>query len=122
MRFTSSVTSVSWIPREAVEGINKLAFESGMAHYDLPPPDHVDDFEALVRAGRCRFVNRLEGWIEVEDGRVTDWGRAGRGYFSATELRLGPAGMRFAPCAMPDLHPSPQATVTSFRLIQTLWG
>ena len=122
MRITSSVTSVSWIPREAVEGINKLAFESGIAHYELPPPDHVDDFEALVKAGRCRFVNRLEGWIEVEDGRITDWGRGGRGYLSATELRLGPAGVRFAPSALPDLRPPPQADGTSVRFTQTAGG
>ena len=122
MRITSSVTSVSWIPREAVEGINRLAFESGVAHYDLPPPDEVDDFEALVRDGRCRFINRLEAWAEVEDGRIVDWGQAGRGYLSSTELRIGPANLRFAPTALPDLRPPATVGEEAVRVSQTTGG
>jgi len=38
MRIASSVTSISWIPSEAVTGLNKGIFESGFAHYDDPPP------------------------------------------------------------------------------------
>ena len=32
MRVASAVTSVSWIPLGAVEGINRLAFDVGIAH------------------------------------------------------------------------------------------
>ena len=38
MRIESSVTAISWIPSEAVEGLPKLPFTMGMAHYDDPPP------------------------------------------------------------------------------------
>ncbi|MDX6386889.1 MAG: hypothetical protein QOD85_691, partial [Gaiellaceae bacterium] len=34
MRIDSSVTSISWIPSEAVEGLPKLPFTFGVAHYD----------------------------------------------------------------------------------------
>lgn len=41
-RIESSVTSLSWIPREAVEGINRLAFRLGISHYDPPPPEGLE--------------------------------------------------------------------------------
>ena len=44
MRVESSVTSVSWIPSEAVSGaILKGTFDSGITSYDDPPPDVLDD-------------------------------------------------------------------------------
>ena len=50
MRIESSVTSISWIPSEAVEGVTKVPFEMGVAHYDDPPPDHIDSLDGA--AGR----------------------------------------------------------------------
>ena len=47
MRIESSVTSLSWIPSEAVTGANKSVFEIGFTHYDDPPPDVIEDLEAL---------------------------------------------------------------------------
>src|SRR5205823_24368 len=38
MRYESSVTSLSWIPSEAVTGATRTAFDSGFTHYDAPPP------------------------------------------------------------------------------------
>ena len=52
MRVESSVTSLSWIPSEAVTGVNKGVFESGFTHYDDPPPDVIEDLEALRDIGR----------------------------------------------------------------------
>ncbi len=69
MRIESSVTSLSWIPSEAVKGMTKLPFEMGMAHYDPPPPDGLappDDLESLRAADRFRFANELRAWIEVD--------------------------------------------------------
>ena len=35
MRIESSITSVSWIPSEAIKGMTKMPFEvGGVAHYD----------------------------------------------------------------------------------------
>ena len=39
MRVESAVTSITWIPSEAISGMPKLPFEMGVAHYDEPPPD-----------------------------------------------------------------------------------
>ncbi len=36
MRHESSITSLSWIPSEAIEGSMRLAFDAGLAHYDAP--------------------------------------------------------------------------------------
>ena len=70
MRIESAVTSISWIPSEAVTGMTKMPFEMGMAHYDQAPPDVIEDLEALRVADRFRFANELRAWIEVEDGRI----------------------------------------------------
>ena len=39
MRIESAVTSISWIPSEAVQGMPKVPFTMGVAHYDDAPPD-----------------------------------------------------------------------------------
>ena len=58
MRIESSVTSISWIPSEAIKGMTKMPFEMGVAHYDETPPDVVDDLAALRDADRFRFANQ----------------------------------------------------------------
>ena len=57
MRFERSVTSISWIPSEAIEGLPKLPFELGIGHYDEPPPDRLDagDLEMLRADDRFRY-------------------------------------------------------------------
>ena len=37
MRIEAAVTSISWIPPEAVTGLTKAGFSSGVMHYDDPP-------------------------------------------------------------------------------------
>lgn len=122
MRIESSVTSLSWIPSEAVRGTTKLPFELGMAHYDEPPPDVIDDLESLRHADRFRFANDLRAWIEVEDGRVVGWGHAGGGRIGSTTVRLGPKSIVFAAVAFPDLQPEPEVSETSVRFVQTAGG
>ncbi|HJW59501.1 MAG TPA: hypothetical protein VJ931_07690, partial [Actinomycetota bacterium] len=69
MRIESSVISLSWIPLGAMEGAgSELAFRLGIAHYDPPPPEVLEDLQALKDADRFRFANELRAWIEVEDG------------------------------------------------------
>jgi hypothetical protein len=66
VRVESSVTSVSWIPSEAVTGpVLKGTFEAGFTHYDDPPPEIIDDLEAWREAGRFRFANHLAAWAEI---------------------------------------------------------
>ena len=72
MRIASSVTAISWIPSDAIEGMPKLPFELGVARYDSPPPDHIEegDLERLRAEDRFREANELAAWIEVEDGKI----------------------------------------------------
>ena len=80
MRIEGSVTAISWIPSEAIEGLPKLPFELGIGHYDEPPPDRLEpgDLGRLRDADRFREANELKAWIEVEDGTIVDHGYRGR--------------------------------------------
>lgn len=123
MRIESSVTSISWIPSEAISGVaTKLPFEMGVTHYDQPPPDVVDDLEALRAADRFRFANRLAAWIEVEDGRIVGYGQEGGGMIGSTTVKLGTRRATFSAVAYPDLRPAPEDTGTAVRFVQTAGG
>lgn len=123
MRIESSVTTISWIPSEAIEGLaTKLPFEIGMAHYDAAPPAVIEDLEALRLADAFRFANELRAWIEVKDGLVVGYGHSGGGHIGATTLRLGMLRTTFAAIPYPDLRPAPEVTAESVRFVQTTGG
>ena len=122
MRVASSITSISWIPSEAVTGLNKGIFESGFTHYDDPPPDHIPDLDALRDADGFRFANHLSVWIEVEDGKVVACGRGGGGMMGATTVRLGKKAATFEAVALEDLRPDLERGETSVRFVQTTGG
>ena len=64
MRIESSVTAISWIPSDAIEGMPKLPFELGVARYDEPPPEHFEegDLERLrTRIGFARPIASPRG-------------------------------------------------------------
>jgi Cyclic nucleotide-binding domain len=127
MRYESSVTSLSWIPSEAVTGVSRAAFDSGFTHYDDPPPAELGDVEELRVADRFRFGNVLRAWIEVDDsGHITGGGYDGGGLMGVTTVRL--AGLRhtFQAVALPDIQRSPEKggeTGESWmRFVQTTGG
>ena len=123
MRIESSVTSVSWIPSEAVTGpLLKGTFESGFTHYDDPLPDSIEDLEALRAASAFRFANRLVAWAEVENGRIVDAGYSGGGLMGSTTVRLGEVNATFQPVALPDICQEPELAETSVRFVQTTGG
>jgi cyclic nucleotide-binding protein len=122
MRVESSVTSVSWIPLEAVEGTTRLVFGTGLAHYDPPPPDVLTDLEELRRSDRFRFANELRGHIDVDGGRIVGWGQEGGGHIGATILRGIGRSVTVPAVAYPDLRPDPVACETSVRFVQTAGG
>src|SRR5919204_633131 len=70
MRVEKSVTSITWIPSEAISGMPRLPFEMGVAHYDAPPPDKLDDLEELRQADAFREGSELflllDGVVDVE--------------------------------------------------------
>lgn len=122
MRIQSSVTSISWIPSEAISGMFRVPFDMGISHYDEPPPDTISDLDGLRRADRFRFANQLEAWIEVEDGHVVGHGQQGSGMIGATTVSLAGRSVTVAAAAFPDRRPEPTVTPTSVRFLQTAGG
>ena len=92
MKIESSVTSISWIPSAAIAGVTRVPFEAGVTHYDDPPPDHWTDLDSVLGPEGARFANDLRAWIDVHDGRITEYGQTGGGRVSNTLIRV--AGMR----------------------------
>jgi mannose-6-phosphate isomerase-like protein (cupin superfamily) len=123
MRFESSVTAISWIPSEAIEGMPKLPFELGIGHYDEPPPDRLQegDLERLRDEDRFREANNLKAWIEVEDGKIVGHGHEGGGLVGSTTFRLG-LRIVVPGVAFDVLRPEPDVRSNSVRFMQTVGG
>ena len=102
--------------------MTKLPFEMGVAHYDAPLPDVLDDLEALRRSDSFRFANELRGWVEVDGGRIVGYGQSGQGHIGSTTVRLGKRAMVFQAVPFPDLRPEPEVSATSVRFLQTTGG
>ena len=121
MRIESSVISISWIPSEVPTGLLQAGINLGLGHSDPPPPEVIEDLDALFAAERFRFANHLAAWIEVVDGLVVDAGYNGRGYISRTWV-AGRHGIVFHPVAFPEIRHQPQITATGARFVQTTGG
>jgi Cyclic nucleotide-binding domain len=124
MRIEKSVTAVTWIPSEAIEGMPKLPFELGITHYDDPPPDRVNegDLEALRDADRFREANQLRAWIEVDDGKIVDSGYSGGALVGSTQVKIGPRTVGFPGVKYPLLQDEPEVGPDWVRFVQTAGG
>ena len=124
MRFESTVTSISWIPSEAISGPMRLPMDMGVGHYDQPPPDVVTDatLDELHRQDRFRFANRLAAWIEVEDGEIIDAGYSGRALVGSTTAGIGLAKITFPGVGFPVLRDDPVIEGGTARFVQTAGG
>ena len=128
MRYESSVTSISWIPSEAVTGSLKVAFDGGLAHYDDPPPGELAGSAALAEllaASRFRFANVLKAWIETDDaGRITGAGYAddSTGHLGDTFVDVGPVHRIFQAITLPDIRKEPEQGDGWVRFTQTCGG
>ena len=122
MRIESSVTSVSWIPSEAIGGFKRAPFDLGPMHYDDPPADQIDDLQALTRSGAVRFINQQRAWVEVDNGSIVGHGQSGRGWMGRTKLGFGSRMILYPTIGMPDLRPEPVSTSESVRFVQTTGG
>ncbi len=116
MRVESSVTAISWIPSEAIEGMPKLPFELGIGKYDEPPPDRLEegDLERLRDDDRFREANHLKAWIDVEEGRIVGHGLAGGGLVGSTTFYLGLKNMTVPGVGFTLSSPSPRYAKTRF--------
>ena len=122
MRIESSITAVTWIPSETIEGMPKLPFELGVAHYDDPPPTVIQNLDKLHEADAFREANELRAWIEVDEGRIVDYGHEGRGLIGVTRLKLGPGRLAFPAVKFPLIQPEPEIGDGWVRFVQTAGG
>jgi hypothetical protein len=124
IRVEGSVTSLSWIPREAIEGMTKIPFEVSVTRYDQPPPDRLTEgsLATLQDAGRFRFLNRLWAWAEIEDGKIVRYGHEGQSLIGKTRVKLGRFLVAVPPVPFPVLRAEPVATETQVRFVQTAGG
>ena len=130
MRYESTVTSMSWIPSEAVTGSTRAAFEGGFAHYDGPPPGALTatgehSVAGLRDADRFRFANVLRAWIQTDaSGRITAAGYAGDsgGQMGSTTVSLRVVHRTFQAVQLPDLRREPEYGDGWVRFAQTVGG
>jgi Cyclic nucleotide-binding domain len=122
MRIDSSVTSITWIPTEAIQGLPKLPFELGIARYDDPPPDRIVDLDAMHEHEMFRQANELNAFIDVEDGEIVGQGYTGRGWIGAARIKLGPRELAFAPVQYPLLQAEPELGDGWVKFIQSAGG
>jgi len=123
MRIESSVTAISWIPSEAVEGLPKIPFTMGVAHYDDPPPDQIEDLDAMREADLFREANELRAFAEFDDdGKVVDSGHLGQGHIGVTRMKVGPREVSVAAVALPTIQGEPEIGEGWVRFTQTAGG
>jgi Cyclic nucleotide-binding domain len=122
-RHEGLVTSLSWIPTEAIEGAQRLAFDSGITHYDAPPPVEDMDVEALRDEDRFRFANQLRAFVNVDgEGAITGCGYLGHGLMGSTLVDLRALKHRFQAVQLPDLQREPERGDGWVRFVQTCGG
>ena len=124
MRIEAAVTTVSWIPSEAVTGpVNKNVFDTGLTHYDDPLPDTLGDLEQWRAEDRYRFANHLSAAIEVgEDGTITGGAYTGGLFLNSTTVRVGKRAAVFQPISLPTIQAEPVITGDSATFVQTVGG
>ena len=123
MRTESSITSITWIPSEAIKGMPKLPFEWGVAHYDEPPPDRLIDIDAMHENDMFREANELKAWIEVDDdGTITDSGYSGGGRIGVTRIKLVRREVAFPAVQYPLIQAEPEVRDGEVRFVQSAGG
>jgi hypothetical protein len=123
MRVEKSVTSITWIPSEAISGMPKVPFELGVAHYDAPPPDTLDDLEAMREADAFREANELRAWVEFDDdGKPKDFGYSGGGHIGVTRIKLGRRELAFPAVQYPLIQAEPEVGEGWVKFTQSAGG
>lgn len=125
MRIESSVTSISWIPSDAVKGMPRVPFELGVAHYDDPPPERLGpmDLDRLTDEDAFRESNELRAWIDVDDeGKIVDAGYSGQGRIGVTRVKLGPKEISIPAVALETIQAEPEIRDGEARFVQSAGG
>lgn len=128
MRIERSITTVSWIPSDLLEGMGKIATRMKMGHHDPPPPDPLGaDVPAAIEDmrvdDRFRFANQLRAYIDVDnDGNIVDHGYCGSGVIGATTVSLGVGSITIPAVKLDDQQSAPVVSASSVRFTQTVGG
>jgi hypothetical protein len=122
MRIESSVTAITWLPFAALDSLPELPIGIAVAHHDEPPPLVLGDLDELRDADGFREANQLQGWIEVEAGRIVDYGRDGRSLVPGAGLDLDADQILFPAIEFPVLRPEPEVGNGFVRFQQTVGG
>ncbi len=128
MRIGASVTTVSWIPSDLLEGVGRLGTRLHMAHHGQPPPDDLGtDVDAVVEAlrstDRIRFANVLRAYVDFDDaGKVTGHGYEGRGSIGATTVAFGVGTITVPAVAFADRRGQAEVGDGWVRFTQTAGG
>jgi hypothetical protein len=123
MHIESSVTSITWIPSEAIEGMPRMPFEMGVAQYDEPPPDKIEDLDAMQEHDLFREANELKAWIEVDDdGTIIDQGYSGGARIGVTRLTLLRRELAFPAVQYPVQQLEPQVGDGWVKFAQSAGG
>lgn len=123
MRIERSVTSISWIPSEAMTGPMRVPMDLGVGHYDAPPPDRIDpaDLARMRDEDMFRFANHLGAWIDVEDGEIVGAGYSGDAYVGSTTAKLG-VSLTVPGVGFPLLQADPVIAGSTATFTQTAGG
>ncbi len=122
MRIESSVTAISWLPFAVLDAMPSLPLGIAVAHYDEPPPDPLRDLDRLRDADAFREANELRAWIRVENGRIVDHGRDGRGVVAGARLDLANKQIAFPAVEFPVIRPDAEVADGFVRFQQTVGG
>ena len=122
MRIASSVTAITWLPFAALDALPELPIGIAVAHYDEPPAEVLGDLDELRDADRFREANQLQGWVEVENGKIVGYGRDGRSVVTGAGLELDAGQTAFPAIEFPVIRPEPELGDRFVRFQQTVGG
>jgi hypothetical protein len=122
MRIESSVTAITWLPFSVLDAMPNLPLGIAVAHFDEPPPEPLGDVARLRDADAFREANELRAWVDVENGRIVDHGRAGRRVGTGARVDLANDQIAFPAVEFPVLRPEAEVGDGWVRFQQTVGG
>ena len=122
IRHEGLVTSLSWIPTEAIEGAQRLAFDSGITHYDPPhPPRAWKSGSSRRRTGSASPTSSVPSsvWRTGASSTAATW--AG-GTWDRPLVNCDAVKHRFQAVQLPDIQHEPERGDGWVRFVQTCGG